>query len=43
VLQALYFCKPFREHVSGYRPKWLAEGEKVRRCGSVSYHFSGRP
>ena len=31
VLQALYFCKPFRERVSGYRPKWLAIGEKVRR------------
>ena len=42
VLQALYFCKPFREHVSGYRPAWLAEGEKVRgisspsRCGSAA-------
>jgi ubiquitin carboxyl-terminal hydrolase 12/46 len=31
VLQALYFCKPFRERVSGYRAKWLADGEKVRR------------
>ena len=30
VLQALYFCKPFRERVSSYRPKWLPDGEKVR-------------
>lgn len=30
VLQALYFCKPFRQRVSSYRPKWLADGEKVR-------------
>jgi hypothetical protein len=37
VLQALYFCKPFREKVSNYRPKWLAEGEKVRLIG----HWDG--
>ena len=30
VLQALYFCKPFRQRVSGYRPAWLADGEQVR-------------
>jgi hypothetical protein len=35
VLQALYFCKPFREKVSNYRPKWLAEGEKVRPAPSA--------
>jgi ubiquitin carboxyl-terminal hydrolase 12/46 len=28
VLQALYFCKPFREHVCAYRPEWLAPGEE---------------
>ena len=28
VLQCLYFCKPFREQVSSYRPVWLTDGER---------------
>ena len=47
VLQALYFCKPFRVRVSNYRPSWLADGEKVRRapllqCGDLVKSLTSR-